>query len=59
MGYLIKDDVIKAIREDKETSLMCSSDTRTRGVIEFCYESVEREIDRLTQYRLENVVEKE
>lgn len=59
MGYLIKDDVIKAIREDKETSLMCYSDKRTRDVIEFCYKSVEREIDRLTQYRLENVAEKE
>lgn len=55
MGYLIKSDVIKALHEDKETTLLCYSDKATRDIIEFCYESIEREIDRLSQYKLDNV----
>lgn len=57
MGYLIKSDVINAIHEDLHTSLMCYEDDATKDIIKFCYESIENEIDRLTQYRLENVTE--
>lgn len=58
MGYLIKSDVMNAIQEDMETSLMCYDDEATKDIVRFCYESVEREIDRLPQYRLENVAER-
>lgn len=57
MGYLIKSDVVNALKEDKETSMMCYQDKATRDIIQFCYESMEREIDRLTQYGVDNVVE--
>ena len=56
MGYIIKSDVIRALREDKETSLMCYSDKATRDIVEFCYESMEREIDKLLQYKVDNVI---
>lgn len=58
MGYLIKSDVIGAIQEDRETSLMCyKGEKPIEDIINFCYDSVEREIDRLAQYRLENVTD--
>ena len=55
MGYLIKTEVIGAIHEDMETTLMCYEDKRTKDIVRFCYESVEREIDGLPQHRIENV----
>ena len=57
MGYLVKSVVMDAIQEDMETSLMCYDDEATRDIVKFCYESIEREIDRLPQYRIENVTE--
>jgi len=57
MGYLIKTDVINAIQEDMETSLMCYDDQATKEIIKFCYESMEREIDNLPQFRLDTVAE--
>ena len=56
MGYLIKSDVINIIREDMEVLLMCYDNEETKDVVKHCYESVAREIDRLPQYRLDNVV---
>lgn len=57
MGYLLKSDVMNALQEDKETSMMCYRDKATRDIIRFCYESMEREIDKLTQYRVDNTTE--
>lgn len=57
MGYLIKSVVMKAIQEDMKTSLMCYDDEATRNIIKFCYESIQREIDVLPQYRIENVLD--
>lgn len=59
MGYLIKSDVINAIQEDKATSLMCYDDQATRDIINFCYESMEKEIDALTQYKVDSAAEDE
>lgn len=57
MGYLVKSQVLDALHEDMETSMMCYEDKATRDIVKFCYESMERQIDRLQQYRLENVAE--
>lgn len=55
MGYLIKSDVMLAIQEDMDYSLMCYEDKATKDIVRFCYESMVREIDKLPQYKLENV----
>lgn len=57
MGYLRKDQVIKTMNEDMETTLACYNDEATRAVVKFCYDSIERELERLPQYVPENVVE--
>lgn len=59
MSYLIKSDVINAIHEDLHTSLMCYEDDSTKDIIEFCYDSIEREIGGLPQYVVENAKESE
>lgn len=60
MGYLIKTEVINAIKENMETVCMCYQECEnSRDIVRFCYESIEKEIDRLPQYRLENVIETE
>lgn len=57
MGYLIKTNVIDALKEDRETSIMCYNDQPTRDIVNFCYDSMEREIDKLQQYQVDNVTE--
>lgn len=57
MGYLRKDQVIKTMNEDRETTLACYNDGATREIVRFCYESMERELERLPQYVPESVVE--
>lgn len=58
MSYLIKTEVINAIKEDMETLLMCYQDCEnSRDIVRLCYKGIKREIDRLPQYRLENVIE--
>lgn len=49
MGYLLKSEVMEALREDKETSLMCYDDEATRAIIKFCYDSMEYELEQLRQ----------
>lgn len=57
MGYLRKDEAIKTLRDDMETTLACYNDGATRAVVKFCYDSIERELERLPQYVPENVIE--
>lgn len=57
MGYLRKDQVIKTMNEDRETTLACYNSSEEREIVRFCYESMERELERLPQYVPENVVE--
>lgn len=57
MGYLRKDEVMRTLQEDRETTLACYNDEATRAVVKFCYDSIERELERLPQYVPENVVE--
>lgn len=57
MSYLRKDQVIKTTNEDMETTLACYNDGATRAVVKFCYDSIERELERLPQYIPESMVE--
>lgn len=57
MGYIRKDVALQAIEEDMETSLMCYTDKASKNIVRFCYECVVKEIDRLPQYRVDNVQE--
>ena len=59
MGYLRKDMVMDAIEEDMKLTLMYCKDRASREIVEFCYKSIEREIDALPQYRIDNVQEVE
>lgn len=51
MSYLIKSDVIEALNEDLETSLMCYEDENTKAVIRWCYDSIAKELDRLPEHK--------
>ena len=57
MGYLRKDMVIDALKEDMEDTKKCYEYYQEKELIEFCYNCMERVIDRLPQYYTENVVE--
>lgn len=59
MGYIRKDEVIQTIEEDMKISLMCYTDKASKNIVRFCYEGVMREIDKLPQYRVDNVQEDE
>ena len=56
MGYLRKDMVINALREDMQDTKKCYEGYQEKELIEFCYNCMERVIDRLPQYYPENVV---
>lgn len=57
MGYLRKDTVINALKEDMQDSKICYIGCTEDEIIEACYESMEHIIDGLPQYYPENVVE--
>ena len=59
MGYMIKSDILNALKEDKEASLYLFRKEKKRrnveDIIEFLYDSMKYEIERLPQYKVENV----
>ena len=57
MGYLRKDMVIDTLKEDMEDTKKCYEGYQEKELIEFCYNCMERVIDRLPQYYPENAVE--
>lgn len=61
MGYMIKSDILNALKEDKEASLYLFRKNKKRRnveeIIEFCYDSMGYVLDRLPQYRTDNVYE--
>lgn len=57
MGYLKKDEVMRALQEDRETTLACYNSSEERAIVRFCYESIGRELEQLPQYVPESVVE--
>lgn len=57
MGYMRKDEVMKTLQEDLETTLACYDGKEERDIVKFCYECIGTELDKLPQYVLENAVE--
>lgn len=57
MGYLRKGMVINALKEDMQDTKKCYEGYQEKELIDFCYNCMERVIDRLPQYYPENVVE--
>lgn len=57
MGYLIKSNVINAVEEDMRDVMMCYEGKQEKDIIAFCYESIQRTIEDLPQYRPDNVFE--
>lgn len=57
MAYLIKSSVMDALHEDEQMTIMCYEDKKSKDLIQFCYESMEREINKLPQYRPETVTD--
>lgn len=57
MGYLRKEMVINALKEDMEDTKKCYEGYQEKELIDFCYNCMERVIYRLPQYYPENVVE--
>ena len=47
MGYLLKSEVMEALHEDKETSLMCYDDKASKAIVKFCYNSMKYELDQM------------
>lgn len=59
MGYMRKDEVMKTLQEDLETTLACYDGKEERDIVKFCYECIGIELDKLPQYVLENAVEQQ
>lgn len=57
MGYLRKDMVIDALKEDMEDTKKCYKYYQEKKLIEICYNCMKHVIDRLPQYFPESVVE--
>ena len=57
MGYLIKSDVIDALKEDMGNVMMCYEGKERKDIVAFCYESMERIIEELPQYWPDNMSE--
>ncbi len=57
MGYLRKGMVINALKEDMQDTKKCYEGYQEKELIDFCYNCIERVIDRLPQYYPENAVE--
>ena len=57
MGYMRKDEVMRTLQEDLETTLACYDGKEERDIVKFCYECIGIELDKLPQYVLENAVE--
>lgn len=59
MGYMRKDEVMKALQEDLETTLACYDEKEEKYIVKFCYECIGMELNKLPQYVLENAVEQQ
>ena len=57
MGYLRKDEVMRTLQEDRETTLACYNSSEEREIVRFCNTSIGRALERFLQYIPANVVE--
>lgn len=57
MGYLIKSEVLEALKDDMEGTKACYEKKEEKAIVDMCYQSMEYVIDGLPQYRVDNVIE--
>lgn len=57
MGYLRKDHVMDALEDDRGGTMACYESERERDIVKLCYDSMKYVLDRLPQYRPNNVYE--
>lgn len=57
MGFLRKDHVMGVLEDDRVGTMACYESKRERDIVKFCYDSMEHVLDRLPQYRPDNMYE--
>ena len=57
MDYLIKSNVIDALEEAMQDTMMCYEGTQEEDIVRFCYKCMQRVIADLPQYCPNNVFE--
>lgn len=57
MGYLIKSEVLDALKDDMGGTKACYEKKEEKDIVDMCYKSMEYVIDGLPQYRADNVIE--
>ena len=57
MGFLRKDHVMGTLKDDRVGTMACYESKQERDIVKFCYDSMEHVLDRLPQYRTDNVYE--
>lgn len=57
MGFLRKDHVMGVLEDDRVGTMACYVSKQERDIVKFCYDSMEHVLDRLPQYRPDNVYE--
>ena len=57
MGYIIKSDVLDALKDDMVGTKACYEKKEEKAIVDMCYKSMEYVIDELPQYRADNVIE--
>lgn len=57
MGYIIKSDVLDALKDDMVGTKACYEKKEEKAIVDMCYKSMEYVIDELPQYRVDNVIE--
>lgn len=56
MEFLKKEEVLKALEEDMETSMMCYEDEHTQAIIKFCYDSMKHALDELRPHTIPRIL---
>ena len=57
MGFLRKDHVMGVLEDDRVGTMASYESKQERDIVKFCYDSMEHVLDRLPQYRPDNVYE--
>ena len=57
MGYLIKSEVLDALKDDMDGTKACYEKKEEKAIVNMCYQSMEYVIDGLPQYRVDNAIE--
>lgn len=57
MGFLRKDHVMGVLEDDRVGTMACYESKQERDIVKFCYDSMKHVLDRLPQYRPDNVYE--